>query len=65
MRSTFKVLFYLKKSRLTADGYPVMCRITVNGTQTNFQLQNDCPGRVLGYGGESTEEIEESAYHRD
>ena len=43
MRSTFKVLFYLKKSRLTADGYPVMCRITVNGTQTAFSCKMTVP----------------------
>lgn len=41
MRSTFKVLFYLKKNTNKApkEGYPVMCRITVNGTQTAFSCK--------------------------
>ena len=33
MRSTFKVLFYLKKNAPKKDGFvPVMCRITIDGT---------------------------------
>lgn len=33
MRSTFKVLFYLKKNAPKKNGsVPVMCRITIDGT---------------------------------
>ena len=40
MRSTFKILFYLKKSNLQPDGKaPVMGRITVNSTVTQFSCK--------------------------
>ncbi len=40
MRSTFKVLFYLKKNELKPDGKaPVMGRITVNGTIAQFSCK--------------------------
>lgn len=40
MRSTFKVLFYLKKNELRPDGKaPVMGRITVNGTIAQFSCK--------------------------
>ena len=40
MRSTFKVLFYLKRTKSTPRAvYPVMGRITVNGT-TEFKAQS-------------------------
>jgi len=40
MRSTFKVLFYLKKNNLQPDGKaPVMGRITVNGTIAQFSCK--------------------------
>lgn len=42
MRSTFKVLFYLKKNNLKPDGKaPVMGRITVNGTIAQFSCKFD------------------------
>lgn len=35
MRSTFKILFYINRSKLKADGTtPVLCRITVDNKQT-------------------------------
>lgn len=40
MKSTFKILFYIKRSKVTADGKcPVMCRVTVNGTQSAFSCK--------------------------
>ena len=40
MKSTFKVLFYLKKDKISNDGkVPVMGHITVNGTQTGFSCK--------------------------
>ena len=40
MRSTFKVLFYLKKNSLKPDGKaPVMGRITVNGEVAQFSCK--------------------------
>ena len=40
MRSTFKVLFYLKKNSLNKDGEaPVMARVTINGTVAQFSCK--------------------------
>lgn len=56
-KSTFKVLFYLKKNAPKKNGMvPIMCRITVNGQQSAFSTKLDiCAtnwdlkyGRVLG-----------------
>lgn len=56
-RSTFKVLFYLKKNAPKKNGnVPIMCRITVNGKQSTFSTKLDIPSsnwdlkynRVLG-----------------
>lgn len=56
-RSTFKVLFYLKKNAPKKNGtVPIMCRITVNGAQSAFSAKLDVSaanwdikyGRVLG-----------------
>ena len=56
-RSTFKVLFYLKKNAPKKNGtVPIMCRITVNGKQSAFSSKLDVSastwdlkyGRVLG-----------------
>lgn len=42
MRSTFKVLFYLKKNAPKKNGFvPVMCRITVDGTISQFSCKLD------------------------
>lgn len=42
MRSTFKVLFYLKKNAPKKTGFtPVMCRITVDGTICQFYSKVD------------------------
>ena len=42
MRSTFKVLFYLKRNAPKKNGLiPVMCRITVNGKISQFSCQLD------------------------
>ena len=41
-RSTFKVLFYLKKNEPKKNGtVPIMCRITVNGKQSAFSARLD------------------------
>lgn len=42
MRSTFKVLFYLKRNAPKKNGLvPVMCRITVNGKVSQFRSKQD------------------------
>lgn len=56
-KSTFKVLFYLNKNAPKKNGLvPIMCRITVNGTQSAFSTKLNISssnwdlkyGRVLG-----------------
>ncbi|GEN71185.1 site-specific integrase [Chryseobacterium lathyri] len=63
-KSTFKVLFYLKKNAPKKNGkVTVMCRITVNGTQSAFSTKLDISaqnwdlkyGRVLGKSREAQE----------
>jgi site-specific recombinase XerD len=42
MRSTFKILFYLKRDKQKANGnVPLFCRITVNGKETRFGMKKD------------------------
>jgi len=42
MKSTFKVLFYLKKNNPKKNGFvPVMCRITIDGTISQFSCKLD------------------------
>jgi hypothetical protein len=42
MRSTFKVLFYLKRDRQKANGtVPLFCRITVDGKEVRFGMKCD------------------------
>jgi hypothetical protein len=44
MRSTFKILFYLKKNSLRPDGtVPVMGRITIDGTICQFSCKMNVP----------------------
>ena len=39
-RSTFRVLFYLKRNAPKKNGLiPVMCRITVNGKISQFRMR--------------------------
>ena len=46
MRSTFKVLFYLKRNAPKKNGLiPVMCRITVNGKISQFSCKLDVDGK--------------------
>ena len=46
MRSTFKVLFYLKRNKeKTQSAVPVMGRITVNGTISQFTAKLTVPER--------------------
>jgi len=43
MRSTFSVIFYLKKDKVKKDGTsPIMGRITVDGTQAQFSCKLSC-----------------------
>jgi site-specific recombinase XerD len=46
MRSTFNILFYLKKSSVKKTGYaPLMVRITINGVSAPFSLKSEAkPG---------------------
>jgi site-specific recombinase XerD len=42
MRSTFKVLFYLKRDKQKTNGtIPLFCRITVDGKETRFGMKKD------------------------
>ena len=42
MRSTFKVLFFLKRDKKKANGnMPVFCRITVDGKEARFGIKAD------------------------
>jgi len=42
MKSTFRVLFYVKKDKQKANGnYPIMCRITVDGEASRFNTKVD------------------------
>ncbi len=44
MRSTFKVLFYVKKGSEKPNGnLPLMCRITVDGEIKQFSCKMDSP----------------------
>jgi hypothetical protein len=44
MRSTFKILFYLKKNSPKPDGtVPVMGRITIDGTISQFSCKMNIP----------------------
>ena len=46
MRSTFKVLFYLKRNKKkTQSEVPLMGRITVNGTISQFSAKLSDPER--------------------
>ena len=47
MRSTFKVLFYVKKGSEKPNGnLPLMCRITVDGEIKQFSCKMDVPTRL-------------------
>jgi site-specific recombinase XerD len=42
MRSTFRVLFYLKRDKQKKDGsVPLFCRITVDGNEVRFGMKRD------------------------
>ena len=42
MRSTFSILFYLKKNNVKKSGYaPLMVRITINGETAPFSLKSE------------------------
>ena len=42
MRSTFKVLFYLKRDKQKTNGaIPLFCRITVDGQEARFGMKCD------------------------
>jgi putative uncharacterized protein (fragment) len=47
MRSTFKVLFYLKRTKNTPRAvYPVMGRSTINGTISQFSAKINVPEQL-------------------
>lgn len=47
MRSTFKVLFYVKKGSEKPNGnLPLMCRLTVDGEVKQFSYKMDVPPRL-------------------
>ena len=40
MRSTFRILFYVKRDKLRSDGtLPIMCRITIDGEPSRFNTK--------------------------
>lgn len=42
MKTTFNVLFFLKRDKQKKDGsIPLMCRITVDGEETRFSMKTD------------------------
>ena len=42
MKSTFRVLFFLKRDKQKKDGRtPLMCRVTVDGKETRFNMKMD------------------------
>ena len=43
MRSTFKILFYVNKSKEKNGVVPVMGRVTINGTQSQFSCKKTIP----------------------
>ena len=43
MRSTFNILFYVNKSKEKNGVVPVMGRITINGTQSQFSCKKSIP----------------------
>ena len=48
MRSTFKILFYVKKgSEKSNDNLPLMCRLTVDGEVKQFSCKMDVPKRIV------------------
>ncbi|MCQ4140630.1 site-specific integrase [Chryseobacterium sp. EO14] len=64
MRSTFKVLFFLKRDKQKKDGtVPVYCRITIDGKEARFgmkknidpKLWNTKDGKATGKSAESSE----------
>ena len=64
MRSTFKVLFFLKRDKQKKDGnVPVYCRITIDGKEARFgmkkyinpNLWNIKEGKASGKSAESSE----------
>ena len=42
-RSTFSVLFYANKSKLKNGSVPIMGRVTINGTQSQFSCKQNIP----------------------
>ena len=49
MKSTFSTIFYLKRQAVKNDGaVPVMGRITVDGTQSNYlEIPDSCPFIII------------------
>ena len=43
MRSTFNILFYVNKSKVMNGVVPVMGRVTINGTQSQFSCKKSIP----------------------
>lgn len=48
-RSTFKVLFYLKRQAEQNGKAPIMGRITINGTISQFSCKNVCSSQTVGH----------------
>ena len=52
MKSTFSVIFYLKKNKVKKDGTsPIMGRITVDGTQAQFSCKVSIEAKLWGIKG--------------
>ena len=43
MRSTFKILFYINRQKIKADGKTtILCRITIDGKSTAITTGEEC-----------------------
>jgi len=64
MRSTFKVLFYLKRNKeKTRSTVPIMGRITVNGTISQFSAKLSVPERLWEVRGDRAKDRSLGADH--
>ena len=64
MRSTFKVLFYLKRNKeKTQSVVPLMGRITVNGTISQFSAKLSVPERLWEVRGGRAKDLPGVRYH--
>ena len=64
MRSTFNILFYVNKSKEKNGVVPVMGRVTINGTQSQFSCKKSIPLDMWDMKGNSTYKSSELGHSR-